>query len=210
MNRTKIEWTDYTWNPVTGCLHGCPYCYARRIAARFGKTLEEREYKPTFHPDRLDEPLAVKKPSKIFVCSMADLLGGWVPDSWIRDVIMATRFASQHTFQFLTKNPRRYDRFRWPPNVWLGATVVNQAAMPLVPFCNDYHIRFLSVEPMLGPVRLEWFPSWIIIGAQTGPGSKPPERQWVEDLTEQARAYGIPVFHKPNLGPGFNLREFPT
>jgi protein gp37 len=209
MNRTKIEWTDWTWNPVTGCLHGCPYCYARRIAARFGKTPEEKEYQPLFHPERLDKPLRVKKPSKIFVCSMADLLGDWVPDSWIRDVITAVRFASQHTFQFLTKNPKRYKRFNWPPNAWLGATVVNQAAMPPARICDCYRICFLSIEPMLGPIQLTWKPDWLIIGAQTGPGAKPPERQWVEDLTTQAAGLGVAVFHKPNLGPGFDLREFP-
>ena len=129
--KTKIDWVDATWNPVTGCLHGCEYCYARRIAERFGTHKKyERPYdpvldvpirrvrtkpepypygfQPTFHKYRLDEPARWTKPRNIFVCSMADLFGDWVPDEWIDDVIKATQRALQHRYLFLTKNPERY------------------------------------------------------------------------------------------------------
>lgn len=202
MNRTGIEWTDYTWNPITGCLHGCPYCYARRIAMRF-----TGHFRPMFHSDRLSGPRKVKKPSKIFACSMSDLLGDWVPPCLVQTVINTAGASGRHTFQFLTKNPERYDQFCWPKNAWLGATVVNMAAMPLVPFTGD--ISFLSVEPILGPIELLWKPDWIIIGAETGPGAKPPDPRWVDSLTNQARMFEIPVFHKPKLGADWPAREFP-
>lgn len=163
MKITKIDWADATWNPVTGCLHGCEYCYAQRIANRFGNHQQPifRKYPilhepvrctdtyqymreagisagaiqpypfdflPTFHKYRLDEPLRLKKPKTIFVCSMADLFGDWVPDEWIRDVFTACENAMQHRYLFLTKNPGRYchlERAGIMPhgdNFWFGAT----------------------------------------------------------------------------------------
>ena len=153
-NKTKIDWADATWNPVTGCLHGCEYCYARRIAERFGSNqmpiftdypvLDKPvrsvgfdgekihpypfDFTPTFHRYKLDEPQRWKKPRNIFVCSMADLFGEWVPDAWIREVFEACEAAPQHRFLFLTKNPGRYchlERAGIMPkgdNFWFGAT----------------------------------------------------------------------------------------
>ena len=137
MNKTKIDWCDMTWNPVTGCLHGCEYCYARRIAERFKCDNEtfakkhinsstddficyEGEYhcafpfgfKPTLYMERLDEPQHIKKPHNIFVCSMADLFGDWVSDEWIQQVFKACEVAPQHNYLFLTKNPKRYENIR--------------------------------------------------------------------------------------------------
>lgn len=152
--KTKIDWAEATWNPVTGCLHGCEYCYARRIAERFGSNLmpiftnypvlDEPvrnvgfdcgknqpypfDFTPTFHRYRLDEPARWTRPRNIFVCSMADLFGEWVPDGWIREVINACLAAPQHRFLFLTKNPGRYchlERAGIMPkgdNFWFGAT----------------------------------------------------------------------------------------
>lgn len=213
MNKTKIEWCDFSWNPVTGCLHGCPYCYARGIARRFGKTEPAQNFEPEFREDRLNQPLRMRKAKRIFVCSMADLMGGWVPAKWIQRVISVVEQAPHHTFQFLTKNPRRYGEFSWPRNAWLGVTTVNQAAMisayePMAKIRPN--ITFVSVEPMLGPVRLGgWRPDWVIIGAQTGHGRKQPEQAWVQDLTDDARSCELPVFYKSNLVWPDPPREFP-
>lgn len=152
--KTKIDWCDSTWSPVTGCLHGCEYCYARRIAERFGSNLmpiftkypvlDEPvrnlgidagkiqpypfDFTPTFHRYKLDEPLRWKKPRTIFVCSMGDMFGNWVPDEWIKQLFEACEAAPQHRFLFLTKNPGRYchlERAGIMPkgdNFWFGAT----------------------------------------------------------------------------------------
>ena len=122
MNRTRIEWTDFTWNPVTGCLHDCDYCYARKLTVRFPANFPSG-FAPAFHPERLGQPCRVKRSSRVFVCSMADLFGAWVPDDWIGAVFDAVRSCPRHTFQFLTKNPARYASLDLPANAWYGTTV---------------------------------------------------------------------------------------
>ena len=192
MNKSKIEWTDYTWNPVTGCLHGCNYCYARRIAERFGREYKSFKnnkglnildkpfesytkcmdisidpypygFEPTFYKYRLDEPQKIKKPSKIFVSSMGDLFGDWVPDEWIGQILQVIEKCSQHKFLFLTKNPKRYldideQGFANPDRVWLGTTVTSNKdidrALELLKLPKHYN-TFLSIEPLLGPVDLD-------------------------------------------------------
>ena len=111
MNKTKIEWTDYTWNPVTGCLHGCPYCYMQRMVKRGIYNM-----KPTFYEKRLKSPIGIGNQSKIFVSSTGDLFGHWVPDAWIELVLETVRKCPQHIFQFLTKNPIKYKEFNFPDN----------------------------------------------------------------------------------------------
>lgn len=183
MEKTNIEWADSTWNPVTGCYHGCKYCYARQIAARFGdfmridgndiKTINgpdgqicvEVEYKtanpypekftPTFHKHRLSD-YEGKKGRNIFVCSMADLFGEWVPDEWINQVLTACKNFSQHNYLFLTKNPGRYNRIKNLPrkeNFWFGTTVTNnydwQTNAFLLYRALPHHYTFLSIEPIL-------------------------------------------------------------
>lgn len=210
MQTTKIEWTDKSWNPVTGCLNGCEYCYAARISHRFGRSFE-----PALHPSRLSQPRRLRTPSKIFVCSMADLFGDWVPQTWIDLVMDVVRTNPQHTFQFLTKNPKRLPTILWPHNAWVGATAVNQgmadnAMMHLQSVKAS--VKFLSVEPMLRPVRLERsrILDWVIIGAMTGPGRKQPDPEWVRNITKDARASGAAVFYKPNLIWDNAPREFPN
>ena len=186
MNKTAIEWTDFTFNPVTGCWgpggtaetpNRCPYCYAAKIAHRmahvegsgYGHGVDSPNptgaFNPTFHPDRLDQPAKVKKPSKIFVCSMADLFGDWVPQDWIEAVLNQTQRAdySHHTYQFLTKNPKRLKDFNpWPSNCWVGTTVTNQADADwkLHWLCEvDALVRFVSHEPLFGQIdTLEMLP----------------------------------------------------
>jgi len=294
MNKTKIEWADYTWNPVTGCLHGCKYCYARKIAHRFGgytvgggytrhepfsgetRVLDEpllivrendKVYKapypydflPTFHRYRLDEPQKVKTPSKIFSVSMGDLFGNWVPDEWIDEVFTACFNADWHTYYFLTKNPARYERAIarydgeergfdievWD-HIWFGATVTCQEDTDRLADLMKFREgrKFASIEPLLGPMDIRrylqgrWSPDyekrcwhliqkydgrvtdatsvilkprldWVIIGAQTGPGAKPPKPEWVQDIIDQCRAAGVPVFLKDNLKWPVKIQEWP-
>jgi protein gp37 len=185
LNKTKIEWCDYTWNPVTGCLHGCPYCYAKKIAERFrGTKAWPNGFEPTLHPERSADPAKMKKSQTIFVCSMADLFGEWVSDLWIAQVMTACDAAPQHTYIFLTKNPKRYLTIPgkyFKKNRWFGATVTNSYDasqrihwLKRVPTDN----LFISFEPLLerispldnlintwkGPIIKQ-----VIVGAQTNP-----------------------------------------
>lgn len=254
MDKTKIDWCDMSWNPITGCKHGCEYCYARRMAERFGgydddkggittrnplRRAELHEpltvtrkgktanapyqfgFEPTFHYYRLDEPARKTRPRNIFVGSMADIFGKWVPAKWIAEVLDACEKAPQHNYLFLTKNPKRYielDSIALLPraeNFWYGSTVTGPD-MPL--FYSEHHKTFLSIEPLLNrmgdtPTSLRGI-DWVIIGAMTGPGSEKhrPERAWVEEIVEQCRRKNIPVFMKSNLAPVWGddlLREFP-
>lgn len=252
MQKSKIEWCDSTWNPVTGCLQGCKYCYARRIAERFGgcdHPTESRElsypltitrqtgkagdspypfgFEPTFHRYRLEEPPRRGKPQNIFVCSMADLFGSWVPMRWTVDVLNACLAAPQHRYLFLTKNPGRYlelDKLALLPhhdNFWYGSTVTDAKSLAMYQVMykeDDERINsFWSMEPLLGPVdikKADGFPKWVILGAMTGPGAKEhlPARKWVEEIVDTCQWEGIPVFMKDSLVPvwrGDLIRQFP-
>jgi protein gp37 len=287
MNKSKIEWCDYTWNPVTGCLHGCNYCYARRIAERFGGASETHynecvgeecqwctegtgkihdltepvydidrghnapypfEFDPTFHRYRLDEPQKVKKPSRIFVVSMGDLFGDWVPDEWIEEVFKTCEDAPQHQYLFLTKNPKRFMelQFKIPlptsEKYWYGTTVTSQADTQKLAYLGGLASKtFVSIEPLLGAVDLENVQfgrhttmnllegcgvnsknccqsipnafckpiNWVIVGAQTGPGAVPPKPEWVQNIIDQCREAGVPVFLKNNLNWPEKIQEWP-
>ncbi len=209
MNKTKIEWTDMSWNPVTGCKHDCDYCYARAISKRF-----KRSFEPEFHEKRIRQPLKEDKPKKIFVCSMADLFGEWVPDEWIERVLHICKLSNQHTFQFLTKNPTRLLDFEFPRNCWIGCTATNQemynsAKMVLKEFYHN--ISFLSCEPLLSRIELDWNPDWLIIGACSNPKPIQPDTSWVRDMINIAQSNKIPLFLKPNLSVVDHrlFKEFP-
>lgn len=215
-----IDWAQWSWNPVTGCLHECPYCYARDIAQRF----YEHGFEPTLHPGRLLAPSRMTVPDKaaddiryrnVFTCSMADLFGRWVPVEWIEAVLKAARDASQWNFLFLTKFPKRMAEFSIPRNAWMGTTVdcqarVASAEKAFVDLPCD--VRWLSVEPMIEPLkfsRLELF-DWIVIGGASRSSQTPefhPRLEWVTDLEEQARDAGCRVYRKPNLFAP--IREMP-
>jgi len=230
MNKTRIEWADYTWNPVTGCLHGCSYCYASSQAARFSgydpcynasfdfedgchtikMAMKKRDatgivrtapypfgFEPTLHSYRLDEPARKREGVTIFVCSMADLFGEWVPDEWIRQVLAACDKAPQHTYIFLTKNPSRYltlaNKGLLPErdNCWWGVTVTNQGdynskGVALLNLPINCH-TFFSIEPMHGPIEMGLMPDWIIIGAETGKHKNKtmPRREWIKNIVRQ-------------------------
>ena len=215
MNKTKIEWCDYTWNPVTGCKHGCPYCYAERISKRF-----TGDFEPKFHEKRLLEPVKIKKPSRVFVVSMGDLFGEWVPDEWISEVMKACKQAPWHTYIFLSKNPKKYDNWVGPTDAWYGATVNNSA--DFIPPCRasdlfrtGIHNRFLSIEPLLGEIQgialqnLTLF-KWVIVGAQTGPGAVKPKTEWVQSIVNKCKEDRVPLFLKDNLGWHEEIKEFPN
>lgn len=180
MNKTKIEWTEYTWNPVTGCKHNCPYCYAKKISMRFNE-----DFEPTPHPDRLRQPYELKKPSKIFVCSMADLFGDWVPDFWIKPIIKVAKENPQHTFQFLTKNPKRYLDFDFPENCSLGTTIdyPHQARLNYLKQAKANH-KFISFEPLLGDMSALDLSGIdvCIIGADSTKGATPPKKEWIDSI----------------------------
>ena len=217
----NIEWARWTWNPVTGCEHGCPYCYARDIAARFYKP--EIGFKPHFYPNRLEAPCNMPSPPKgceigernVFTVSMGDLFGEWVPQEWIDSVLDAVRRAPAWNFLFLTKNPARYLTIDFPENAWVGATADTQARADeaLEAFLSISNgdgvgkrppVLFLSIEPMRERINLEHLQvvDWLIIGGQSQPGNLPPlqpEWEWVESVLSQARAADCKVYFKPNL-----------
>lgn len=206
----KIDWTDYTWNPITGCLHGCDYCYLKRLEKRFGFDM-----KPAFHPERLDDIGKLKKPAKIFVGSTADMWGDWVPNEWIDAVLDVCRAYPAITFQFLTKNPDRYNKFKIPINCWVGTTVDGTKYSLYISLlrlkCDS--LKFISFEPLLSelPARL-WLGdvSWIIIGADSNIGSPPPPNIWANNLIDTARLQHIPIWVKDNYRYHTRIKEFPV
>jgi len=202
MNRTKIEWTNYTWNPITGCLHGCPYCYAREIANRFDKG----DFSPKFHPDRLENgPTLVKKPSMVFVCSMSDIGGDFIQPEWIDLILSTVDKCPQHIFQFLTKRPDNLQKWfkTYRKNVWLGTTIERSEQLwrlEAIKRIKTTPVKFISFEPLQGPIESDLSGiEWIIIGAQTGKVARLPEIKWVTSLITQARKAGVSIFMKNSL-----------
>lgn len=218
MNRTKIEWCDRSWNPCTGCEHGCWYCYARKLAQRFPKIFPNG-FKPTFYEDRLLEPWKTKRAYKIFVCSISDLFAPWIPEAW-RDAVIELCWLCpvKHSFQFLTKQPHLIPELPYPKNFWMGTTVTmenedwkNIEAIKKI----QAGIRFVSFEPLLGrlpsDVSLENL-DWIIIGKLTGSRRVKLDPMWVVEIWGEALAHKIPIFMKDNLKPEYPyelIQKFP-
>lgn len=215
-----IGWCDYTWNPVTGCKRDCTFqtecmaprarCYAKAIATRFaGSKAWPNGFEPTFHPKRLAEPSRVPKPSRIFVCSMGDLFGPWVDVAWIHAVLDVVRECDWHTFQFLTKYPENAALVDFPANAWAGTTVVGSTVTAIMADMDRRldllrkfraPVRFLSCEPLCGPVDVALAdPDWIIVGAASGPGGFQPQEVWVRAIDSYARRHNVPVYHKDGL-----------
>ncbi len=219
MNKTKIEWTQYSWNPITGCLHGCWYCYAKKLCLRF-KKIFPNGFEPTFHPERLKEPWELKKPSKIFVCSIADLFASWTPISWRYDVLDSIfECPINHTFQLLTKNPENIDKqmeFSLS-NVWIGATVNTKEDFWRIDEMRKVRasVRFISFEPLLGSMEGLNFEgiNWVIVGKLTGARRVKLEFSWLADIFDQTAQHQIPLFMKNNLKEAFPelrmIQEFP-
>jgi len=220
MTNTKIEWADATWNPITGCSkisEGCEHCYAERMVKRFPK-IYPNGFKPTFHEKRLSDPLRWRKPKRIFVCSMGDLFHEDVPIEWIYRVFNVMKWCPQHTFLLLTKRPERAKavletlmHFYYPeesdpvtayfPHVWLGVTIELSSYRHRAITLLNTHIahRFVSLEPLLGPMNIEsfiWYGSWVIVGGETGPGARPMKPEWVRDIRDRCADFGVPFFFK--------------
>ena len=230
MNKTKIPTFDYTWNPVVGCWgpggtqekpNWCSYCYAKGIANRFaGDSEYKKRFWPTFWEHRLGEPAKVKKPSSVFVCSMADLFGDWVSSDTINAVIDAAEKAPQHTYFFLTKNPGRYQEFEWPGNHWLGTTVTGRkdADRSQTLFINHdgKNKIWVSAEPIMGELYSALYPNdWLILGAMTGRLAKkyPQDLDHLERVVRDWTDYiETPLYMKPSLAdiwPGELIQEMP-
>jgi protein gp37 len=207
---STIEWTEATWNPVTGCNKispGCKFCYAERMAYRLqamGQDRYRNAFKVTLQPDALEVPLRWRAPRVIFVNSMSDLFHKDVPVEYIKKVFGVMEQASQHTYQVLTKRPERAgelaDQLPWPDNVWMGTSIESieyvwrARELKNVPA----KVRFLSVEPLLGPIaRLPLRGiHWVIVGGESGPGARPMEIEWARQIRDQCVAKGVPFFFK--------------
>lgn len=207
---TKIEWTEMTWNPVTGCTkisHGCKHCYAERMAKRLhamGAPRYANEFKPTLHEDLVDLPRGWHQPRLVFVNSMSDLFHEDVPLDFIRRVFGTITACQQHTFQILTKRGERLAELAnvlpWPKNVWMGVSIESLRVVDRTRYLRAVPatVRFLSCEPLLGP--LESLPlegvHWVIVGGESGPHARPMRPEWVTSILEQCRSAEVPFFFK--------------
>lgn len=245
-SKRGIEWTDYTWNPVGGCHHACRWtmpdgttaiCYAEAVAEKLrSSTFYPDGFQAHYwHADRLEEPLSLRRPARIFLDSMSDLMGHWVPDEQIRAVLDVCRRAEWHTFQLLTKNAPRLTRFDFPANVWVGVSMLPSTmlgrdlsreqqsryiAKALTALRNvSVPVRWMSFEPLsfhIAPQLFEHFTrtgklvEWAVIGAATnGAQTYQPDRYWVSSLLETLDRAKVPVFFKGNLDWTPWREEFP-
>lgn len=207
---SSIEWTDSTWNPLTGCTKvspGCKNCYAERMAIRLkamGQPRYRHGFKLTLQEDLLAQPLQRIQPRVIFVNSMSDLFHENVPAAYVQRVFGVMEKAHWHVFQILTKRAERLAKVAaqlpWPPNVWMGVSVESAAYQPRIDMLRSVQarIRFLSLEPLLGPL-----PSldlrgihWVIVGGESGPRARPIDPDWVRDIRDQCLTAGVPFFFK--------------
>lgn len=207
---SSIEWTEATWNPVTGCTKvspGCKFCYAERMAKRLkamGQVRYADGFRLTLQPDVVEAPLRWRSPRTIFVNSMSDLFHKDVPLVYIQQVFATMEQAHWHTFQVLTKRADRLEELAgelpWPENVWMGVSVENADCTWRIEHLQRVpaQIRFLSVEPLLGPIPdlpLEGI-HWVIVGGESGPGARPMDPAWVTDLRDQCLSARVPFFFK--------------
>jgi len=207
---SSIEWTEATWNPLTGCTKvspGCKHCYAERMARRLqgtGHPSYVNGFRLTLHDHLIDAPLSWKRPRTIFVNSMSDLFHKDVPVEFIQRVFNTMERASHHRFQVLTKRPERVlelsSLLPWPSNIWMGTSVENERYVTRIELLRQTgaKIKFLSLEPLLGPLanldlrRIDW----AIVGGESGPGARPMNPSWVLDIRDQCATQEVPFFFK--------------
>ena len=233
--KSSIEWTEATWNPVTGCTKispGCKHCYAERMSLRL-RAMGQRNYvngfKLTLHERMLEKPLSWRKPQLIFVNSMSDLFHDDVPVDFILEVFDVMQRASWHQFQVLTKRSQRLldlnSQIEWPDNVWMGVSVENQDYTFRIDHLRKINAvtKFLSLEPLLGPLsglNLNGI-NWVIVGGESGPGARPMREDWVIQIRDQCNVADVPLFvkqmgeswaqiNKARSKKGGNMSEWPT
>lgn len=207
---SSIEWTDATWNPVTGCTKisaGCKHCYAERMAKRLramGVVRYANGFALTLQRDVLDVPRRWRKPQMVFVNSMSDLFHRDVPLHFVKDVFRVMNECPMHTFQVLTKRPELAaavaQQLTWTHNIWMGTSVENMLVAHRVESLRQIpaQIRFLSLEPLIGPIpklKLHGI-DWVIVGGESGPGARPMHQSWVEQIRDRCLANGVPFFFK--------------
>ena len=208
--KTSIEWTESTWNPITGCTKisiGCKNCYADRLALRLramGSPNYKNGFRLTLHPHVLDLPLSWKKPQMIFVCSMSDVFHEDVPIEFIERIFAVMRKAAGHHFQVLTKRAERLEELSpelpWPDNVWIGVTVESADYLYRLNFLRQSRakVKFVSFEPLLGPIAVPDLRGidWVIVGGESGPGARPMQPEWVREIRDKCLESDIPFFFK--------------
>lgn len=216
---SSIEWTESTWNPVTGCTKispGCDHCYAERLAKRLramGQANYANGFELTLQEQMLELPIRWRKPQTVFVNSMSDLFHARVPSDYIGRVFDTMRRASWHRFQVLTKRSQRLERIspqlNWSENVWMGVSVENSTYSFRIDHlrATQANIKFLSLEPLLGPLPNLNLDSidWVIVGGESGPGSRPMQEDWVLDIRDQCNRADVPFFFKQ--WGGFNKKK---
>lgn len=233
-DRSAIEWTEATWNPVTGCDQvspGCAHCYAKAFAERW-RGIPGHPYEQGFDlriwPERLRQPLKWKRPRMIFVNSMSDLFHEDIPDAFIREVFASMEEANWHTFQILTKRPRRLvklaDALPWPPNIWMGVSIENRRFVDRADLLRTVPaaVRFISAEPLLGPLEgldLSGI-RWLIAGGESGPRARAAKPEWIRELRNRCRDEQVAFFFKQwggrtskaggRLLDGMEYSELPT
>ena len=214
MARSSIEWTESTWNPVTGCTKisaGCRHCYAERMAIRLqamGQPAYASGFEIALHPEKLRQPLERRKPTTIFVNSMSDLFHEEIPEEFILSLFDTMREAHWHRFQILTKRAWRLEELdnaiEWPDNVWMGVTVEREGYTARIDHLRrtGARVKFLSCEPLLGPLpelNLDGI-DWVIVGGESGPDARPMYPEWVRDLRDKCIHAGVPFFFKQSGG----------
>ncbi len=208
--KSSIEWTEVTWNPVTGCTkvsHGCKNCYAERMSHRL-KAMGVKKYRNAFsvtlHESVLEDPTKWSKPRLVFVNSMSDLFHESVPEWFIEAVFEVMNRESQHTFQVLTKRPARAvqmnEEIFWPPNVWFGVSIESERWIKRLHLLKELgaHTKFLSLEPLLGPLpglQLQGI-DWVIVGGESGPKARPMKVEWVREIRDNCIKNEVPFFFK--------------
>jgi protein gp37 len=210
MKNTKIEWTETTWNPTTGCSkisEGCSNCYAERMAFRLNAMGSEKyrnNFRLTLHPELIDEPKSWKTPRTIFVNSMSDLFHELIPFEFIQKVFQTMNECPQHTFQVLTKRAQKLfeydDRLHWTKNIWMGVTVESKMHINRIEALRHSGalVKFLSIEPLLSELKnlnLNGI-DWVIVGGESGPGARPMKESWVLDIKEICKDQNVPFFFK--------------
>jgi len=209
-NASHIEWTDATWNPVTGCTKispGCKFCYAERLANRLqamGQKNYRNGFQLTLHPHMLEHPLRWREPRRIFVNSMSDLFHEDVPVEFIAQVFDVMGRACWHQYQVLTKRSGRLrelsPRLNWQPQIWMGVSVENDEYLYRVSDLRrtGAHVKFLSIEPLLGALhRLDLRGiDWVIVGGESGPGARPMDAEWVREIRDRCLRAGVSFFFK--------------